>query len=64
MLKLAGIDCYIILKSVFGVAVLEKAGIDLGKPMTTMCYNGHAACLMALAASVIGKEDVAVYYVS
>ncbi|KAK2187611.1 hypothetical protein NP493_160g03029 [Ridgeia piscesae] len=44
--------------------VLEQAGIDLSKPMTTMCYNGHAACLMALAASVLGKEDVAVYYVS
>ena len=46
------------------VTVLEQAGIDLSKPMTTMCYNGHAACLMALAASILGKEDVAVYYVS
>ncbi len=28
-----------------------------------MCYNGHAACVLALASALCGKLDTKVYYV-
>lgn len=42
--------------------VFRSAGVDLSKPLVTMCYNGNAASLLALAANVCGHEDVSVYY--
>jgi len=42
--------------------LFESRGINLTKPTTTMCYNGHAACLVALAMATCGKDDASVYY--
>ena len=46
------------------IAVFKQAGIDLSKPLTSMCYLGNAATVLALGAHLCGKTDVAVYYVS
>jgi thiosulfate/3-mercaptopyruvate sulfurtransferase len=40
----------------------RKMGVDLNKPITTLCYNGNAACVVALGAAFAGKTDTAVYY--
>ena len=45
-------------------AVFQDAGIDLDQPVTTMCYLGNAATVVALAGHLCGKHDVSVYYVS
>lgn len=37
-------------------------GVDLKKPLTTMCYNGNAATLFALATYICGKDDTSVYF--
>ena len=50
---------YLIFYSVF-----SQGGIDLDKPLTTMCYNGHSACFLAFASALCGKMDTKVYYVS
>ena len=39
-------------------------GVDLKKPLTTMCYNSNAASLFALATYICGKDDTSVYFVS
>ena len=46
------------------LAVFGAHGIDLNRPIVTLCYNGNLAALVALAFHEAGKEDVAVYYVS
>ncbi|MBF0356612.1 MAG: 3-mercaptopyruvate sulfurtransferase [Alphaproteobacteria bacterium] len=38
-----------------------EAGIDLGKPLLSTCGSGVTACVPALAAFLLGYEDVAVY---
>ena len=38
--------------------------VDLTKPVTTLCYSGVTATVMALAAAHAGKTDAAVYAVS
>ncbi len=42
-------------------AAFDAAGIDLGQPVIFTCGSGVTACLPALAAAVLGKEDFAVY---
>ncbi len=42
-------------------AKLEKAGIDLAKPVVTTCGSGVTAAGLALALHLIGHRDVAVY---
>ncbi|KAK7507157.1 hypothetical protein BaRGS_00001092 [Batillaria attramentaria] len=41
--------------------IFEQRGIDLTKPIIGSCGSGISACLVALAAYVCGKDDVAVY---
>ncbi len=38
-----------------------KAGIDLARPLLSTCGSGVTACMPALAAFLLGYEDVAVY---
>lgn len=42
-------------------AAFEKAGVDLGKPMTATCGSGVTACVLAFALFLLGHEDVPVY---
>ncbi|XP_046549008.1 thiosulfate sulfurtransferase-like [Haliotis rubra] len=42
--------------------VFQSAGVKLDQPMTSTCYIGFTACILALAACVCGKDDVSVYY--
>ena len=42
-------------------AIFHSAGIDLGKPIVTMCGSGVTACVLALALHLIGHRQVAVY---
>ncbi|MBT5265788.1 MAG: 3-mercaptopyruvate sulfurtransferase [Rhodospirillaceae bacterium] len=42
-------------------ARIDSAGIDLDKPVTASCGSGVTACVLALGAYLIGKDDVAVY---
>ncbi|CAD5122386.1 DgyrCDS10817 [Dimorphilus gyrociliatus] len=42
--------------------IFEDRGVDLSNNLASMCYTGNSACLLAVAAHTIGKEDVAVYY--
>jgi len=42
-------------------AIFDAAGIDLAKPLVATCGSGVSACVLALAAAVCGKDDVAVY---
>ncbi|XP_067666225.1 thiosulfate sulfurtransferase-like [Haliotis asinina] len=42
--------------------VFQAAGVKLDKPLTSTCYIGFTACILALAACVCGKDDVSVYY--
>ena len=44
------------LKSAF-----EEAGIDLDKPIVTMCGSGMTATVVGFAAHLLGKSDVALY---
>ena len=39
----------------------DGAGVDLTAPMTTTCGSGVTACTVALAAHLLGKQDVAIY---
>ena len=39
----------------------KAAGIDLDKPIIASCGSGLTACILALAAYVAGRQDVAVY---
>jgi thiosulfate/3-mercaptopyruvate sulfurtransferase len=42
-------------------AAFEAAGVDLDKPIVTSCGSGITASTLALALTVAGAEDVAVY---
>ena len=44
--------------------VFQNSGVDLSKPVISMCRTGIDACSVASAAHLIGKHDVSVYYVS
>ena len=37
------------------------AGLDLARPLATTCGSGVTACVIAFAAHLLGKADVAVY---
>lgn len=39
----------------------EKAGVDLDKPMVTMCGSGVTAAVLLFGARLLGKEDVKLY---
>ncbi|XP_072168239.1 thiosulfate sulfurtransferase-like [Diadema setosum] len=41
--------------------LFESHHIDLSKPLTSTCFVGITACILALSAFVVGKEDVAVF---
>ena len=42
-------------------ALFQSKGIDLSRPLTSTCFVGITACILALGAFVVGKEDVAVF---
>jgi len=42
-------------------ARFDAAGVDLGRPITATCGSGVTACVVAFAAYLLGKTDVAVY---
>ena len=42
-------------------AVFEKAGVDLSKPIINTCGSGVTAAILALAQSIAGHDDAAVY---
>lgn len=42
-------------------AAFAAAGVDLTRPITATCGSGVTACVLALAAYLVGKTDVAVY---
>lgn len=42
-------------------ARFDAAGVDLSRPVVATCGSGVTACVIALAAHLIGKSDVAVY---
>lgn len=42
-------------------AIFERAGVDLGHPITTTCGSGVTASTLALALHLAGRDDVAVY---
>jgi thiosulfate/3-mercaptopyruvate sulfurtransferase len=42
-------------------AAFASAGVDLAKPIVATCGSGLSACILALAAAALGREDVAVY---
>lgn len=42
-------------------AIFANAGVDLGKPIINTCGSGVTAAILALAQSIIGNDDAAVY---
>ncbi|MBI5165114.1 MAG: 3-mercaptopyruvate sulfurtransferase [Magnetospirillum sp.] len=42
-------------------AAFDAAGVDLARPMAITCGSGVTACVVALAAYLLGNEDAAVY---
>lgn len=42
-------------------AVFDKAGVDLSKPIINTCGSGVTAAILALAQSLVGHDDSAVY---
>ncbi len=42
-------------------AVFDQAGVDLSKPIINTCGSGVTAAILALAQSLIGNDDAAVY---
>lgn len=42
-------------------ALFHAAGVDMTKPMVTTCGSGITACVVAFAAHLVGKRDIAVY---
>jgi len=42
-------------------AALERAGVDLARPVVTTCGSGVTASVLALALYLTGRRDVAVY---
>ncbi len=45
-------------------SVFSDAGLDLSRPVVTMCNSGMSSCSLALALIAAGGADVAVYHVS
>ncbi len=43
------------------VAKFKQAGVDLSKPVAMTCGSGVTACIPALAAYLLGHENVAIY---
>jgi thiosulfate/3-mercaptopyruvate sulfurtransferase len=41
--------------------IFTRAGVDLDKPVVATCGSGITACTTALAAYLLGRDDVAVY---
>lgn len=41
--------------------LFQDSGVDLDKPFVVSCGSGISACVLALAAHMIGKDDIAVY---
>lgn len=42
-------------------AIFEKAGVDLARPIVNTCGSGVTAAILALAQSMLGRDDAAVY---
>ncbi|XP_005101342.1 3-mercaptopyruvate sulfurtransferase [Aplysia californica] len=42
-------------------ALFKSSGVDLTKPLAVTCGSGISSCVVALAAYLCGKEDVALY---
>ena len=42
-------------------AMFESAGVDLSKPIVNSCGSGVTAAILALAQSLVGHDDGAVY---
>ena len=42
-------------------AKFAASGLDLGKPIVASCGSGVTACVLALGAYLVGKDDVPVY---
>jgi thiosulfate/3-mercaptopyruvate sulfurtransferase len=42
-------------------AIFANAGVDLGKPIVNTCGSGVTAAILALAQSIVGNGDAAVY---
>jgi thiosulfate/3-mercaptopyruvate sulfurtransferase len=42
-------------------ALVERAGIDLKRPVVASCGSGVTACVVTLGLYLLGKDDVAVY---
>jgi thiosulfate/3-mercaptopyruvate sulfurtransferase len=42
-------------------AVFEKAGVDLSRPIINTCGSGVTAAVLALAQSIAGHDDAAIY---
>mgnify|MGYP000151935368 FL=1 len=42
-------------------AVFDRAGVDLSKPIINTCGSGVTAAILALAQSLVGHDDAAVY---
>lgn len=43
------------------IAVFDKAGVDLSKPIITTCGSGVTAAILSLALEIVGHNDAAVY---
>lgn len=41
--------------------LFARAGVDLNKPIVSICGSGVTACTTALAAFLLGRDDVAIY---
>ena len=41
--------------------LFARAGVDLGQPIVSTCGSGVTACTTALAAFLLGRDDVAIY---
>ena len=42
-------------------AAFDKAGVDLARPIVNTCGSGVTAAILALAQSMLGHDDAAVY---
>lgn len=42
-------------------AAFDEANIDLNQPLVASCGSGVTACVLAFAAYLLGKEDMAIY---
>ncbi len=54
-------ECFVMRSAEKIKAVLENAGVDLGKPIVTTCGSGVTAAVLSLGLYLIGHPDAAVY---